>query len=142
MCFAGIHTGPATPRSAAKTAISTLELLSYVIIATVATYWAREHLIAHNILQALLARDPTDLQQTTLCLAVWMAYMGCVLAVFYRSAKLLRKYVMIAFSVNLTYMELLCSLICVSLTAIECVQCGAGVGRVVSADRVGRLRSP
>lgn len=87
----GLHAGPVSPRSAAKTAISTLELLFYILIASVATYWAGEHMIAHNLLQSLLSRDPTDLQQVTLCLAVWLTYLGLVLSVFYRSAKLLRK---------------------------------------------------
>ncbi len=80
-----------TPRAAAKTAVDALELFVYIALATLATYWSRTHMIAHNLLQTVLSRDPTDLQQTALCAAVWLAYMGCVLAVFYRSAKMLRR---------------------------------------------------
>lgn len=83
--------GGATSRSTATRAISALELIVYVALASVATYWAGTHQLAHSLLQSVLARDPTDLQQISLCLAVWLLYMGCVLAVFYRSAKLLRK---------------------------------------------------
>ena len=78
--------------ASAKSAVSTLELTVYLVIATVATYWCREHHIAHNALEALLLRDPTELQQTCLCLAVWLGYLGCVLLVFFKSAKLMRRY--------------------------------------------------
>jgi hypothetical protein len=91
MCPSTGHVRAVTPRSSTQRAISAVELVVYVLLASVATYWARTHMLAHNLLQTVLARDPTDLQQTTLCLAVWLTYMGCILAVFYRSAKLLRK---------------------------------------------------
>ena len=83
--------GKAATKSSATAAVNLLELLLYVAIATVATYWARQHMIAHNILQSILARDPTDLQQTTLCLAVWLGYLGCILLVFYKPYKTLRR---------------------------------------------------
>lgn len=78
-------------KSSATSAVNLLELVLYVAIATVATYWSGQHGIAHNILESILLRDPTDLQQTTLCLAVWLAYLGCILLVFYKPHKTLRR---------------------------------------------------
>ena len=72
--------------------IQTLELFAYVVIASVATYYSYEHAIAHRLLESVLARDPTALQQLTLCVGVWLAYLACVLLVFYKSAKLIRRY--------------------------------------------------
>jgi len=72
--------------------IQTLELLAYVLIASFATYYTHAHSIAHHLLEVVLARDPTPLQQVTLCVGVWLAYIACVLVVFYKSAKLIRRY--------------------------------------------------
>jgi hypothetical protein len=70
--------------------VNLVELAVYVSIATVATYWARVHLIAHDLLEALLLRDPSALQQTALCLAVWLAYLGSILLVFFQDAQKVR----------------------------------------------------
>ena len=74
-----------------RPSVHIIELIVYIAIATIATGYARTHMIAHNALVALLSRDPTDLQQSSLCFAVWLAYIGCILLVFFRSAKLIRR---------------------------------------------------
>lgn len=89
----GVHSHPHNPIHGTKATIGALELFAYICIASVATYWARMHMIPHNVLQVVLSRDPTELQQTSLCMAVWLGYMGSVLAVFYRSSKVIRRYV-------------------------------------------------
>ena len=80
--------GHHTPAAAT---IQPLEVLTYLLIATVATYYTYEHGIAHDMLEYVLSRDPTALQQGMLCIGVWLAYVACVLVVFYRSAKLIRR---------------------------------------------------
>jgi hypothetical protein len=72
--------------------VHVVELLFYVMIASLAAFWARRHQVAHNVLEALMLQDPTDLQQTALCLAVWLSYLGCIMLVFFKSAKLIRRY--------------------------------------------------
>ena len=85
------HLFPFTPGNKNTSSIQTLELLTYVVIATFATYYTYAHSIAHHLLEVVLARDPTALQQVTLCVGVWLAYVACVLVVFYKSAKLIRR---------------------------------------------------
>ena len=49
------------------------------------------HLIAHNILETVLLRDPTDLQQSSLCLAIWLSFLGFIFMIFHRSMKFARR---------------------------------------------------
>ena len=70
---------------------NTIEIILYIIIATIASYWMKIHLIAHNILETVLLRDPTDLQQSSLCLAIWLSFLGFIFMIFHRSMKFARR---------------------------------------------------
>lgn len=89
--FSSFHPFPSGHHTPAATTIQPIEVLSYLFIATIATYYTFVHGIAHDTLEYVLSRDPTNLQQIMLCMGVWLAYLACVLVVFYRSAKLMRR---------------------------------------------------
>jgi len=81
--------------------LSPLELLLYMALATFATFWSWSHEIPRTALAALLQRDPTDLQQLSLAISVWLAYVGCILLVFCSTASTLRSIVLVCSGVLL-----------------------------------------
>lgn len=87
------QTGGAADAPLSMKVLSPVEVFAYVVIATMASYWAFEHGLAEHIQRHLLSREPSTLQQVSLCLGCWLAYMGCILFVFVREVRLLRRYV-------------------------------------------------
>lgn len=75
-----------------KSTLPVMEILGYIVISTVATVYARRHYIAHDILETLLFRDPTEFQQTALCVGIWLLYLAGIMFVFFKSARLMRRY--------------------------------------------------
>ena len=75
--------------------IKTLELFTYIFIATIATYWSNTHNISHNILISILSRDPTDFQQNCFSTAILLSYFTAILTVFYTRYKTIRSVVFI-----------------------------------------------
>ena len=75
--------------------IKTLELFTYILIATIATYWSNTHNISHNILISILSRDPTDFQQNCFSTAILLSYFTAILTVFYTRYKTIRSVVFI-----------------------------------------------
>jgi hypothetical protein len=79
-------------KKADTSTLHTAEVALYAVGATLATYWARSH-IAFTVMRALLNNDElSDLQLNTACLAAWCFNMSCLLLVFVRRAKILRRY--------------------------------------------------
>jgi len=75
--------------------IKALELFTYILIATIATYWSNTHNISHNILISILSRDPTDFQQNCFSTAILLSYFTAILTVFYTRYKTIRSVVFI-----------------------------------------------
>lgn len=71
--------------------LNVFEILFYAATAFLATYLARYH-VAYTTLSVLMNNDPSDLQLTTACMALYSLYLSCLLLVFMKKARLLRRY--------------------------------------------------
>ena len=97
----GISPGSATAGTASTSAtlLHPVEVSFYVVVASLATFWAWQHGLAEVLLLALLGEEPSALQAVGLCGACWLAYLGCIMFVFFRDLKLLRRYSVIRYLV-------------------------------------------
>lgn len=62
----------------------------YLLVGTVASFWARFHLAA-GALATLSLHQATDVQETAACLTVWSVFTAILLLVFNRSAGSVRR---------------------------------------------------
>ena len=71
--------------------LNVFEVIFYAATAFLATYMARYH-VAYTALSTLMNNDPSDLQLTTACISAYCLYLSCLLLVFMKKARILRRY--------------------------------------------------
>lgn len=71
--------------------LNAFEVTFYAATAFLATYLARYH-VAYTALSTIMNNDPSDLQLTTACMSMYCVYLSCLLLVFFRKARILRRY--------------------------------------------------
>jgi hypothetical protein len=67
----------------------------YLVLSTLATIWARGHVV-HDALLALLARQPSYAQIDSACVGVWCAFAALLITVFFPSLPALRSVLLLA----------------------------------------------
>ncbi len=106
---------------AKDTTLHVAEVLCYALSATAVTFWARSH-VAYSAVCLLLGNDdPSDLQVNAASLAAWSLYMACLLLVFFRKVKALRRCDNIFFFKNchlLSFVNSLLLVVCVLSTLV------------------------
>jgi hypothetical protein len=71
------------------------QIILYVILALLATFWAHSH-IAYSILSMIIQSNPSYLQVSASCFAIFFLFLSTILLVFYRKAAVIRSIVMLS----------------------------------------------
>ena len=75
--------------------VSAVAMAGYLVLSTMATLWARGHVV-HDALLALLSHQPSYVQIDSTCVGVWCAFAALLMTVFFPSLPALRSVLLMA----------------------------------------------